>query len=130
MKSRFILKLALIIVFIPHAVGKLVATPAFDAKFAVPGWQTIVLGIIELVAALLIVASIFTGDIVDEIFTYIASVGIIVSQILAIIYAAFPRWLFFNGGMEFNIVLILITLYLSITLLSRRYMAKNEIGGK
>jgi hypothetical protein len=111
-------RLVLVLAFVPHGLGKIVVTQAFTAKFGVPTWQALTLGAVELAAAagmaLAPLLARHAGRPWGWRVTWAAAVGVWVSQVLAIGYAAWPRWLFYLGGMEYNVALILVALAVAI----------------
>jgi uncharacterized membrane protein YphA (DoxX/SURF4 family) len=113
--ASWILRLAIVITLGPHSVGKLIATESFDAKFSVPAWQALTLGAIELAAVLGMIAG---GVLVNRYgvwVTRLASVGTVLSQSLAIIYAH-HRWLEYvpQGNAEYNSFIILTSIALFV----------------
>jgi uncharacterized membrane protein YphA (DoxX/SURF4 family) len=92
-----------------------VATASFEVKFNVSAWETLALAAIEFAAA----AGMIAGGVLVNRYgvwaTRLATVGVVISQALAIIYAH-HHWLEFvpNGNAEFNSTLILIAMALFI----------------
>lgn len=120
--TRFIadvcLRVIMVMVFVPHALGKLFDTDAFMVKFAVPEWQTLALGAIELAAALAALAGLFLrrGRVrigARVTLTRLAALGAVLSQVLAIVYAHHSWLEYMPDGMEYNVTLILVALALA-----------------
>lgn len=108
------LRAIIIIVFTPHALGKLIDTDAFNVKFSVPTWQTYALGAMELaaVAAMLIGLFLVSGRWqlrARVVLTRLGAVAVGISQVLAIVYAH-HAWLEYaqGGNAEYNVTLILV----------------------
>jgi uncharacterized membrane protein YphA (DoxX/SURF4 family) len=110
--ASWLLRLILVLIFVPHGVGKIVAVDAFVTKFRVPDWQSITLGAIEIAAALGMIAGAALADRWGAWLTRAAAVGIVLSQCLAIAYAKFPYWLEYHHGAEENAALIVIAVVL------------------
>lgn len=114
------LRAIIVIVFTPHALGKLLDTDAFSVKFSVPSWQTYALGSIELAAAAAMLIGLFLVSGGGQrwarvVLTRLGSLGVVLSQVLAIVYAH-HAWLEYvpkTGNMEYNVTLILVALALA-----------------
>ncbi|MDN5917038.1 MAG: hypothetical protein L0I76_18355 [Pseudonocardia sp.] len=99
-------RLLLTLVFVPHALGKIVAFDAFAEKFGLPTVLIALLCFSELAG----VVGVLLGGIVREPFarwmTWLGALSIAVGQVAAVVVVHAPRWFVYSGGMEFNVVLI------------------------
>lgn len=130
--SSWLLRLILVLIFVPHAVGKFLAEDAFSVKFTVPEWEGFALGAIELAAVLgMIVGGLLWGRRrrYGGWLTRLACVGIWLSQVLAIIYAKFPNWLEYRHGSEENVLIIAVAVVLFL-LPYVSYLHKHGNGEK
>lgn len=119
MLTDLLLRAIIVVVFTPHAIGKVADTEAFTVKFDVSSWQTYALGALELAAVVgMIVGALLVGSrwrlTVRATVTRLAAGAVVISQVLAIVYAH-HEWLEYlpNGNMEYNVTLILVALALA-----------------
>lgn len=111
--AHWVLRIALAAVFIPHGLGKFLYTTAFTEKFDLPAALSLAAGAAELAGAGGILAGGFLArHRAGSWLTQLGATAIIVVQVGAITVAHWPAWLYFVGGMEYNVVLIAVCLYL------------------
>lgn len=107
MRALWIPRLLLFIVFLPHGIGKITGFAAFQDKFALPATVTVLLILAELGGAFAVVSGGFLPGRWGVAATWAGAGCLLVSQVGAITYARWPRWLEFSpgGGSEYNFVL-------------------------
>ncbi|MDX1563054.1 MAG: DoxX family protein [Gammaproteobacteria bacterium] len=115
--AHWLLRATLAIVFIVHGIGKFMDLGGFSQMMSLSLPIAALVAFAELAGGLGIVAGAFTKDIV----TRLAGLAIIPVMLGAIFMVHWGKWSFTPsethpmGGMEFQVVLLLIALYFVIT---------------
>ncbi len=112
-KAHFALRIALMSVFIYHGIGKFADVGAFAAMMKLPFAIALLVAVAEFGGGLLLLAGAFTRDWV----TRIGAAMFVPVMLGAVMMLHWPQWSFVPspshpmGGMEFQAVLLLISLY-------------------
>lgn len=99
-------RLLLIVVLIPHALGKFLATDVFAAKFDLSTTVSILAGVAELGGGLAVALGALLAARAGAWITWAGVVAIAIVQIGAIAIVHWGAWLYFQGGWEYNFVLL------------------------
>lgn len=116
--AHWALRIALASVFLFHGLPKFFGLVAFASANAVPVVLALLVALAEVGGALLVLAGGFLGGAAGDMATRLGALAFIPVMIGAIAMVHWPRWSFEPsqthpvGGMEFQITLILISLYL------------------
>jgi putative oxidoreductase len=111
--AHWALRIALISVFVYHGVGKFADLGAFAAMMNLPFAIALLVAVVELGGGVLLLAGGFTQDWV----TRIGAAMFVPVMLGAIAMVHWPQWSFVPssthpmGGMEFQAVLLLVSLY-------------------
>lgn len=111
--AHWLLRVGLASVFLFHGVGKFLDLGAFSQMTGLPMVVALLVAIAEVLGGAGAIAGVFTRDIV----TRLAGLAIAPVMLGAILMVHWPRWNFMAtedapaGGMEFQVVLLLIALY-------------------
>ncbi len=114
--AHWALRVALLSVFIYHSIGKFADLGAFAGMMNLPFGIALLVAVAELGGGLLLLAGAFTKDWV----TRIGAAMFVPVMLGAIMMVHWPQWSFVpspshpTGGMEFQAVLMLISLYFVI----------------
>ena len=115
-KAHWLLRLALASVFLFHGIGKLVNVPGFAEMMGLPLIVAWLVTFAEMAGGLGILLGGFTGSLI----TRLAALAMTPVLLGAIVMVHGPRWSFVPaegyplGGMEFQVVLVLIAGYFLI----------------
>lgn len=115
--AHWALRLALASVFLFHGIYKFTDLAGFAQMMQMPEFVALLVALAETVGGVLVIAGGFTKDWI----TRLAALMFIPVLIGAIFMVHWPQWNFVAsathkmGGMEFQVVLLLIALYLVIT---------------
>lgn len=115
--AHWLLRAALATVFIFHGVGKLLDLSGFAGMMGLSVPVGTLVALAEVAGGVGIIAGAFTNDLI----TRLAGLAIAPVMLGAIFMVHWPRWSFAPseshpmGGMEFQVVLLLIALYFVIT---------------
>ncbi len=118
--AHWFLRLSIASVFIYHGVGKFPNLEMMSAMLGLPIYLVLLVAIAETGGGLLILVSAFLKENLKDLGTRLASLGLIPVMIGAIALVHWPKWSFVAsethpmGGMEFQVTLILILLYLLV----------------
>jgi len=111
--AHWFLRLALISVFLYHGLGKFADLNGFANMMNLPYLIALLVALAEVGGALLLIAGAFGRDFL----TRLGALAFIPVMLGAIVMVHAPRWSFVPneshpmGGMEFQVVLVLIALY-------------------
>jgi putative oxidoreductase len=114
--AHWLLRLALASVFLFHGLGKFPSLEAFSAMMGLPVAVTVLVALAEVATGVLVIAGAFGRDWM----TRLGAVLAVPVLIGAIALVHFPRWSFTPteafpmGGMEFQVVLLFLALYLTL----------------
>lgn len=121
--SDWPIRLALAGTFGVHGTGKIMAMGANPMNLPEPLW--LLVGIVEVLAALGLVGGGIVGGMLGNLATRLAGLAIIPVMLGAIIMVHWPQWRFLPtedkpiGGMEFQILILSVAIYALITGLSK-----------
>jgi putative oxidoreductase len=114
--AHWLLRLGLASVFLFHGLGKLPTLEAFSQMMGLPVGVTLLVALSEVATGVLVIAGGFARDWMTRLGAALA-VPVLIG---AIALVHFPRWSFVPteqfpmGGMEFQVVLLFIALYLAL----------------
>ncbi len=119
-QAHWTLRVALASVFLFHGLPKVIGFAQFAESNGIPVFAGLLVAIAEVGGALLVLAGGFVGGGAGGLMTRLGALAFIPVMIGAIAIAHWPRWSFEPsesfpiGGMEFQVTLILISLYLLV----------------
>jgi putative oxidoreductase len=115
--SHWLLRVSLASVFLFHGVGKLISLSGFANMVGLPLWAAGLVTFAELAAG----GGIIVGAVIgSSLITRLAGLAVVPVMLGAIVMVHWPRWSFTPsdthpmGGMEFQVVLLLIGVYFLI----------------
>ena len=117
--AHWLLRISLASVFIYHGVVKVMDLGAFSQMVGLSTPVAVLVTLAEIAGGVGILVGAFTNDLI----TRLAGLAIVPVMIGAIVMVHWGRWDFMAGGMEFQVVLLLIALFFLLmgnTGLSRR----------
>ena len=117
--AHWLLRISLASVFIYHGVVKVMDLGAFSQMVGLSTPVAVLVSLAEIAGGVGILVGAFTNDLI----TRLAGLAIVPVMIGAIVMVHWGRWDFMAGGMEFQVVLLLIALFFLLmgnTGLSRR----------
>jgi putative oxidoreductase len=118
--AHWLLRIALASVFVYHGVLKFLELEAFAQMLPISYFQVVLVALAETVGGLLVVLGGFRNDAISDLATRVGAALNIPVMIGAIALVHWGRWNFLPseshplGGIEFQTVLILIMLYLTL----------------
>lgn len=118
--AHWLLRFSLASVFIYHGVVKVMDLGAFSQMVGLSTAVAVLVSLAEIAGGVGILVGAFTNDLI----TRLAGLAIVPVMIGAIVMVHWGRWDFMAGGMEFQVVLLLIALFFLLmgnTGLNRRF---------
>lgn len=116
-----LVRLAIVVAILPHAVAKFVLFNEFTDKFDLPT----VIAILADSAEFLGVLGIVGGGLFRKWWlTALGALGIAVVQVGAIATVHWPVWFYYRYGMEYNVVILLLC---AAAVASHRYTGREEV---
>lgn len=96
----------LVLVMIFHGIGKFAAPLTFADKFDIPIWLGVLAGLAEVLAALGFATGLALNGKFGTTVTWLAGIALAAVQIPAIIIVHSGGFFYFQGGVEYNLVLL------------------------
>ena len=118
--AHWLLRISLASVFIYHGVVKVMDLGAFSQMVGLSTPVAVLVTLAEIAGGVGILVGAFTNDLI----TRLAGLAIVPVMIGAIVMVHWGRWDFMAGGMEFQVVLLLIAIFFIVmgnTGLNRRF---------
>ncbi len=112
--AHFPLRLALVAVFTYKFITKFQGIEAFAEMAAIPVFAAVLVALAEVAIVVLVIAGAIDHLPMADRMTRSAGLITVFIMIGAIGLMHWPEWAFTNGGMEYNVVLIMIGLYLAM----------------
>ncbi len=114
--ASWLLRGLLVVILVPHAIGKVVFSDTFEAKFGLSSLVTYLTATAEFAAALGMILGgvllVYNRYRDAWIITALSLVATWIVQVGAIAMVHWPVWLYYmgdHGGMEFNVTLLAVT---------------------
>lgn len=108
--GTWVLRIMLVLILLPHGLGKLGYLGTFTSKFDLTATVGLLTGAAELAAVVGFVAGGLLAHSRHTTAAYtvtvLAALAVWIVQIGAIALVHWPTWLYFNGGMEFNVAIL------------------------